>query len=156
MARLALVAAALTQLWLCLPVLLFGHDHDVSVHPAHELGSFTAALAVGALAVAWRPRFARGMRPLVGVAGVLLVVTAGMDLASGRTTFSDEAHHLLVVAEYLLMCVLVWIGPRAAGRRDALPPRPAVEIADVHDRQPYGFADDAVYPHAREGGQVSA
>jgi predicted anti-sigma-YlaC factor YlaD len=106
-ARLLLVCAAAVQLWFALPVLLFARDNDVSVHPAHELGSFDTALAVGFLVVARRPRLARGMRPLVGVIATLLVVTAIVDLVhGGRTTIADEAPHLIAAFGFLLMCLV--------------------------------------------------
>ncbi len=104
--RALLVAVAAAQLWFSLPVLLFARDHDVTTHPAHELGSFNTALACGFLIVAWRPRFARGMRPLVGVVAALLVATAVIDIASRHTTVSDEAPHMLVAAGYLLLLLI--------------------------------------------------
>lgn len=104
--RALLVAVAAAQLWFSLPVLLLARDHDVTTHPAHELGSFNTALACGFLVVAWRPRLARGMRPLVGVVAALLVATAVIDIASRHTTASDEAPHLLVAAGYLLLVII--------------------------------------------------
>jgi len=158
LARIGLVIVSLVQLWFSLPVLLFARDSDVSAHPAHELGSFTTALALGYLAVAWRPRFARGMRPLVGIAGALLIATACIDLLRGRTTVGDEAHHLLVVAAYLLMCVIVrfdrgeatpGIQPSRAGAgvRSPTPDQEDLEIP-AHDA--------TVDPAAGHGGRASA
>ena len=160
LARIGLVIVSVAQLWFSLPVLLFARDPDVSTHPAHELGSFTTALALGYLAVVWRPRFARGMRPLVGIAGLLLVATACVDLVRGRTTMADEAHHLLVVAAYLLMCVIA--------RSDR---GEAIELADSRPRSlepgvqsPARGRDDlespghdvAIDPAAGRGGRASA
>jgi predicted anti-sigma-YlaC factor YlaD len=104
--RALLVVVASVQLWFSLPILLFAQDHDVTTHPAHELGSFNTALACGFLVVAWRPRAARGMRPLVGAVAALLVVTAVIDIASRHTTSSDEAPHLLVAVGYVLLLLI--------------------------------------------------
>jgi hypothetical protein len=91
------------QIAVTVPVLLFGRDHSAPEHVAHEMGSFGIALAAGFLVAAWRPGRALGMRPVVGVAAVLLAVTAVADLAGGRTSLGDEAPHLLAIAGWLLI-----------------------------------------------------
>lgn len=111
--RIGLVAVAAAQLAVTVPCLLFGQDRSAPVHVAHELGSFDAALAVGFLVVAWRPGRALGARTLVGAAALLLVVTAVIDLASGRTTAADEAPHLLAVVGWLLIRGLAATTPPA-------------------------------------------
>lgn len=111
--RCLLVVVAGLQLWSAAPMLLLGHDHDAGTHPAHELGSFGVALAVGLLYAAWRPPAARAMRPLVGTASVLLLGTATLDILHGHhATLTGEAPHLLSLAGFLLLCLL-------PGRRDA-------------------------------------
>lgn len=105
-ARIGLVVLAAIQLWVSLPILLLGRDPEVTVHPAHELGSFGVALAAGFLIAAWRPAFARGMHPLVGVVALLLILTASEDLIRDRTTLTDEAPHLLSLAGFLLLGLL--------------------------------------------------
>jgi predicted anti-sigma-YlaC factor YlaD len=118
LARLGLIAVAAGQLMLTVPMLLFGHDHSAPAHVAHEMGAFDAALAAGFLVAAWRPVRALGMRALVGVASALLVVTAVIDMAAGRTSAADEAPHLLAVAGWLLICYLAARTPPAAAARD--------------------------------------
>ena len=115
-ARIGLVAVALAQLALWLPVLLFGHDHAAPVHVAHEMGSFDVAVAMGFLVAARRPGRAVGMLSLVGIAAGLLVVTAVVDLMAGRTSLSDEAPHLLVVAGWLILHRLATIAPPTSER----------------------------------------
>jgi predicted anti-sigma-YlaC factor YlaD len=110
-ARIGLVAVAVAQLALWLPVLLLGHDHAAPVHVAHEMGSFDVAVAIGFLVAARRPGRAMGMLSLVGIAAGLLVVTAAVDLTAGRTSVSDEAPHLLIVAGWLLLYRLATIAP---------------------------------------------
>jgi hypothetical protein len=113
--RAALVVVALAQLaWVTLPALVLGSDHDAPIHVSHEMGSFDLALAVGFLVAAWRPARAQGMRALVGAAALLLVMTAIIDLAAGRTTLSDEAPHLLAVAGWLLVRHLASLTPSGA------------------------------------------
>jgi predicted anti-sigma-YlaC factor YlaD len=102
--RWALVVVAVLQLAVTAPVLILGSDHDAPVHIAHEMGSFDLALAAGLLMAAWRPALAAGMRTVVGAAALLLMVTAAVDLAGGRTTVGDEAPHLLAVVGWLLLC----------------------------------------------------
>jgi predicted anti-sigma-YlaC factor YlaD len=116
--RAALVAVALAQLaWVTLPALVLGADRDAPIHVSHEMGSFDLALAVGFLVAAWRPARAQGMRALVGAAALLLVGTAVIDLAAGRTTLSDEAPHLLAVAGWLLLRQLASLTPSGADER---------------------------------------
>jgi len=109
--RLGLVAVALAQLILTVPALLLGSDHGAPIHVAHEMGSFDMALAIGFLAAAWKPSRSHGMQALVGVAALLLVATALIDLAAGRTSVGDEAPHLLAVAGWLLLHRLATLLP---------------------------------------------
>jgi hypothetical protein len=111
MVRLGLVVAAMAQLALCGPVLLYGHDRSAPVHVAHEIGSFEVAVAIGFLVAARRPGRAMGMLSLTGVAAGLLVLTAALDLLAGRTNLADEAPHLIVVAGWLLLRRLATVAP---------------------------------------------
>jgi predicted anti-sigma-YlaC factor YlaD len=108
-ARALLIMIALGQLAISAPALLFGDDREAPLHVAHEIGSFSVAIAVGLLVAAARPRLASGMFPLVAIMSGLLVMTAGTDLGEGSTGFADEAPHLLVVAS---CAVLWWISKR--------------------------------------------
>lgn len=114
--RAGLTVVAATQLALSVPLLFLGHDREAPVHVAHEMGSLDVAVAVGLLVAARRPARALGMLALVGTAAVLLVATAGMDLAAGRTTWADEVPHLLVLAGWLLLRRLARLSP-AGGER---------------------------------------
>lgn len=110
-ARLGLVAVGAAQLALTVPQLILGSDHEAPIHVAHEMGSFDAALAIGFLVAAWQPIRARGMHILVGAAALLLVVTAFVDLASGRTSPADETPHLLAVAGWMLLYCVARLTP---------------------------------------------
>jgi predicted anti-sigma-YlaC factor YlaD len=118
--RIALIAVAGTQLAVCVPVLLFGHDRSAPLHVAHEMGSFEVAIAIGFLMAAYRPSRAVGMLTLVGAAATLLAVTATLDLVANRTDLSDEAPHLIVLIGWVLLWRLAavtppsWERPRSA------------------------------------------
>jgi len=101
--RVALCLVAVVQLAVAVPVLILGHDREAPLHVAHEMGSWDAALAIGLLLAARRPSRAEGMSSLVGVIAALLVTTACVDLAQGRTSVTDEAPHLLSVLGWLLL-----------------------------------------------------
>jgi predicted anti-sigma-YlaC factor YlaD len=134
-ARLGLVVIAIAQIVLTLPALIFGADREAPLHVAHEMGSFGMALAIGFLIVAWQPTRARGMHTLVGAAAVLLLVTAVIDLIAGRTSLSDEAPHLLVLAGWMLMYRVALLTPLEAGggwgRRLLHKRRRTADIRDV-------------------------
>jgi len=117
--RAGLVAVALAQVVVTLPVLILGSDHGAPIHVAHEMGSFEVALAVGFIVAAWRPSRAQGMVALVGAAALFLVATAVIDLAGGRTSPADESPHLLAVAGWLLLGRLAMHGP-SSGRDGSL------------------------------------
>jgi predicted anti-sigma-YlaC factor YlaD len=113
--RAGLIALAVVQMILALPVLLLGRDAGAPVHIAREVGSFDFALAVGFLFVGWRPVRAYGMLPLVAALVACLAVTTTVDLARGTATLLGESAHLLD----LMGLASVWELARADG-----PPRP--------------------------------
>jgi hypothetical protein len=114
-----LLVVAATQLAVSVPLLLLGHDREAPIHVAHETGSLDVAVAIGLLVAVRRPRRALGMLTLVGTAALLLAGTAGMDLASGLTSWTDEAPHLLVVAGWLLLRRLAVLSPCGGERPGA-------------------------------------
>jgi predicted anti-sigma-YlaC factor YlaD len=104
-ARWSLVVVALAQLVIALPALLTGSGGDTA-HTTRELGSWSAALAVGFLVAAWQPARARGMLPLgLALAGVL-TLGALVDITSGATAGAGESVHLLEVAGVALLWLL--------------------------------------------------
>jgi predicted anti-sigma-YlaC factor YlaD len=109
--RGGLIALAIVQMLLSLPVLLLGRDMGAPVHIAREVGSFDIALAVGFLFVGWRPARAYGMLPLVATVVGLLAITTGVDLVRGTATMLNESAHLLDV----MGLAAVWELARTAG-----------------------------------------
>jgi predicted anti-sigma-YlaC factor YlaD len=103
--RGALLAAALGQLAITVPLLILGHDHDAGPHAAHELGSFDLALAIAFAVGAIRPALSAGLAWTCAIAAAGLAGTAIADLIGGQTIGADEAQHLIAVAGAVL---LVW------------------------------------------------
>jgi predicted anti-sigma-YlaC factor YlaD len=125
--RAGLIAVALAQLAITVPLLCLGHDHGADTHAAHELGSFDLALAIAFALGAIRPALSAGLAWPCGIAAAGLVVTAITDLIGGQTIGADEAQHLIAAAGAAL---LFWqartIGAGAAGPALATPGAPAV------------------------------
>ncbi|MBV9097206.1 MAG: zf-HC2 domain-containing protein [Frankiaceae bacterium] len=149
--RALLAVVALVEVVMAVPVLLLGHDAAAPVHVAHELGSFDLAIAIGMLLAAYRPRLASGMVPIVAIIALLLLLTAGSDVALGRTQLSDEMPHLLDVGGFLLLWRLAKVSG-GSGDDDAgwaAPP-------GVQPEEPPGAlaADDARTGHGIDGQRV--
>lgn len=116
--RWCLALIALVQLGLALPALLLG-DSGTPLHVARHLGSFTLALGAGMLYVAWRPRVAGPLLPVVAVLVACLVGTSVVDVALGNAAASGEVAHVPEVAGL----VAVWcLARRASDATDPVPP----------------------------------
>jgi predicted anti-sigma-YlaC factor YlaD len=92
--RYVLLWVALTELVLAVPALL-GAGRNTSVHTAHELGSWEAALAVGLLVAVWQPRRASGLLPFALALAGAMVATAAFDIVTGHAPAAGEAQHIL-------------------------------------------------------------
>jgi predicted anti-sigma-YlaC factor YlaD len=108
-ARYLLLWVALTELVLAVPALL-GASRNASVHAAHELGSWEAALAVGLLVAAWQPRRAAGLLPFALALAGAMVATATFDIVTGHAPAAGEAQHILD----LLGVGALWLLTRSA------------------------------------------
>ncbi len=104
-ARWGLLAVAGQILVFSVPSLL-GAEQGASAHAARHLGAFTAAFAVGLLAVVVRPARARAMLPVAGVLSGALLITAVVDLVGGHVPFAGEITHLPEMASWVLLWVL--------------------------------------------------
>jgi predicted anti-sigma-YlaC factor YlaD len=103
--RWSLVVVAAAQLLLALPS-LFVASNGSTVHATRELGSWSAALAVGLLVAAWQPARARGMLPLGIVLAGVLSLGALVDIVAGTTAGAGESAHLLEIAGIALLWLL--------------------------------------------------
>ena len=110
--RAGLIALALAQLAVTVPLLIMGHDHDAGAHAAHELGSFDLALAIAFAVGAIRPALSAGLAWPCGIAAAGLTGTAIIDVIGGQTFGADEAQHLIAVAGAAL---LFWQARNAGG-----------------------------------------
>ena len=101
--RAGLIAVALAQLAVTVPLLILGHDHDAGAHAAHELGSFDLALAIAFAVGAIRPALSAGLAWPCGIAAAGLMGTAIIDVIGGQAFGADEAQHLIAVAGAALL-----------------------------------------------------
>jgi len=104
--RYALLAIALTQLVLAVPVLLGISTTQESLHVTREMGAFELALAVGLLACAWRPRLADGLLPFAGALAGAMLLIALVDVTRGDVVVAAEAHHVLDLVGVALLVAL--------------------------------------------------
>ena len=140
--RWLLVALALAQFAITVPMLFLGHDREAGVHAAHELGSFNLALAIAFAVGAIRPKLSAGLAWPCGIAAGGLVATAVIDLIGGQAIGADEAQHLVALAGAAL---LVW----QSRERDTGTAAPAVVSGEgpavtPADRDPAAADDEAV------------
>ncbi len=100
---------AFIQLGMAIPALVLGDDAGLPTHVARHLGSFSLALGVGLLVVAWRPDRAAGVLPVIGVVVVCLFASSIVDIVSGRAAPGAEVSH----APELVGLVAVWLLARS-------------------------------------------
>jgi predicted anti-sigma-YlaC factor YlaD len=103
--RLGVAVLSLLELAAVLADLVGEHGYGGEDHAGHESLSLTLAFCAGLLWVAWRPAYARGYLPLVGVAAVLLGATATVDVVRGGANVFDELPHV----GFLVGFVLLWL-----------------------------------------------
>ncbi len=118
--RIALAVVAVIQLGMAVPALVLGDDAGLPTHVARHLGSFSLALGVGLLVVAWRPDRAAGVLPVVGAVVVCLIASSILDIVQGRAAPGAEVSH----APELVGLVAVWLlarSPEETARHRARP-----------------------------------
>jgi predicted anti-sigma-YlaC factor YlaD len=91
--RLPIAVLAVFQIALALPDLLTSGE-GAGVHATREVGSFSLAVAVGLLVVAWRPHRAAALAPVLATVTACLLVTAAVDVARGGSDLGAEIGHL--------------------------------------------------------------
>jgi len=127
--RLSLVALSLAELAVAVTETAAEHGYGGEDHAGHESLSFTLAIFAGLTWIAWRPAYARGYLPLLGVAAALLGATATVDVVSGRAEVLDELPHV----GFLVGFFLLWLLSGNGGRRGTTTPRadPSPGLAPV-------------------------
>lgn len=117
--RYVLLWLGLTQLVLAVPALA-GDGRGASAHVARELGSWDVALAVGLLVAFWQPRRAAGLLPFALALAGATVLTATIDIVTGRAPLSSELLHAVDVVSVAAL----WLTARApSGFRSPMPTR---------------------------------
>jgi predicted anti-sigma-YlaC factor YlaD len=109
MLRICLAFVAVIQLGMAVPALVLGDDAGLPTHVARHLGSFTVALGVGLLVVAFRPDRAAGVLPVIVAVVLCLVASSIVDIAQGRAAPGAEVGH----APELVGLVAVWLLARS-------------------------------------------
>lgn len=112
--RWAIAVAALAELVTALALTWSAEAAGREAHESHECVSMTAALCVGLLCVALKPRLAAGYLPVLGISSVLLVLTSVVDVSDHEVTVPHELSHAGLVVGFLLVAVLAWgdhVGP---------------------------------------------
>jgi predicted anti-sigma-YlaC factor YlaD len=109
--RVSLAVIAVIQLAMAVPALVLGDDAGLPTHAARHLGSFSVALGVGLLVVAWRPDRATGVLPVIAAVVVCLLGSSFIDVVSGRAVPGAGVSH----APELVGLVAVWLLARAPG-----------------------------------------
>jgi len=104
--RICLALVGFVQLAVAIPALVLGDDSDLPVHTARHIGSFTAALAVGFLFVAWRPERAAGLLPVATALVALVVGTTVVDIVTGHTAAFSESGHVTEVVGLVVTWLL--------------------------------------------------
>lgn len=111
--RILLVFVALLQLAVAVPMLL-GRIPGLDGHTARHIGAFTVAVGAGFAYVAWRPRAAPGLLPVVTVLVVMLLATSVVDVARGvESVVAELTEH----AAEIIGLALVWLLARSSARR---------------------------------------
>jgi predicted anti-sigma-YlaC factor YlaD len=123
--RLGLAAAAIAQLVLAVPALIYGTDEGAPIHIAHEVGAWDLALALAFVFAAWRPLRAVGLLPFAAALSGGLILTAIIDVAHGRAVALTETTHLLELVGTAFLYLLV--APRGRWSR----PRPDLRVVSA-------------------------
>lgn len=107
--RWSLGLVALLQLSVALPA-LSGGVPGLDAHAARHVGAFALAVAAGFAYVAWRPRAASGLLPVVAVLVGAVLTTATVDVVRGvEPALVELADH----TPELIGLVLVWLLARS-------------------------------------------
>ena len=132
--RILLAVVAVQVIAFALPALVLGDVKDTATHSARHLGAFGVAYGVALVVVVVRPARARSILPVALVLAAAQVITAIVDLATGRIPLVGEAGHV----PQIISVVLIWLlaVPSTRRRRAESKPegRPHLEVVDPSRR----------------------
>lgn len=93
-------------------------DPDASaIHDTRHLGAFGAAIAGALLFVAWKPRHATGLRPVVIALGLAIPTFALVDFVHQNLSTAGGVHHIV----QMVGLGIVWLLSTLPIRRDSAP-----------------------------------
>ncbi|MGZ6982998.1 MAG: hypothetical protein ACXVH5_12595 [Ilumatobacteraceae bacterium] len=128
--RILLAVVAVQVIAFALPALVLGDVKDTATHSARHLGAFGMAYGVALIVVVVRPARARSILPVALVLAAAQVITAIVDLATGRIPLVGEAGHV----PQIISVVLIWLLAVPSTRRSRARPKPAsrphLEVVD--------------------------
>jgi predicted anti-sigma-YlaC factor YlaD len=121
LARVLLAVVAIQIMAFSIPDLLKRDAAGSSAHSARHLGAFTVAYGVGLLVVVIRPARARTILPVAAVLAGGMVLTAAVDLLSGRIPLVGEVTHVPEILSVVLVWLLAVPSPRRSERQSTRP-----------------------------------
>jgi predicted anti-sigma-YlaC factor YlaD len=128
--RVLLAVVAVQVIAFALPALVLGDVKDTAMHSARHLGAFGVAYGVALIVVVIRPARARSILPVALVLAGAQVITAVVDLATGRIPLVGEAGHVPQVISVVLIWLLAVPSTRRSDVTTKPTSRPQLEVVD--------------------------
>jgi predicted anti-sigma-YlaC factor YlaD len=128
--RVVLAVVAVQVIAFALPALVLGEEEGTATHSARHLGAFGVAYGVALLVVVARPARARSILPVALVLAGAQVLSAVVDLATGRIPLTGEARHLPQIVSVFLIWFLAVPSTRRGGAEAEPAEIPRLEIVD--------------------------
>ncbi len=128
--RILLAVVAVQVIAFALPALVLGDVKDTATHSARHLGAFGVAYGVALAVVVVRPARARSILPVALVLAAAQVITAIVDLATGRIPLVGEAGHVPQIISVVLIWLLAVPSTRRSRARSKPTGRPHLEVVD--------------------------
>ena len=113
---------------------MLGDVKDTATHSARHLGAFGVAYGVALFVVVVRPARARSILPVALVLAAAQVITAIVDLATGRIPLVGEAGHVPQIISVVLIWLLAVPSTRRSRVRSKPEGRPHLEVVDPSRR----------------------
>lgn len=118
---LRLLVAVVGAVQLLVAGLSLATSGDPSEHLLRDLASWEIALGGALLYVAWRPVHAAGLLPMVGLIGVVGLVSGVLDLATGVANAVRSLSHLTAPLTFVLLWQLARTRPLPHARPRRVP-----------------------------------
>jgi predicted anti-sigma-YlaC factor YlaD len=132
--RILLAVVAVQVIAFSLPALVLGDVKDTATHSARHLGAFGVAYGVALVVVVVRPARARSILPVALVLAGAQIITAIVDMATGRIPLVGEAGHLPEIVSVVLIWLLAVPSTRRGHVRTKPSSRPDLKVVDRRSR----------------------